>query len=244
MWWIDSDVTVHITNSSHGFLGTRTTKRERSLKVADGHEAKVEVVGSLSLVLYGGFTLILNNVLYVPSLQSNFISVALLEDDGFECLFGNNKCTIKFDNKVVDLVPSQGMLYMLSLNDFPVINMCDVTNKQKRTSASDNETSSKLWHCRLDHISRWRMERLNKEEILVPLDFTDLDHYVDCIKGKYVMHIKKSGATRNSGVLEIIHTDICGPFNVSSIDDSNSFINFMDDFSCYEYIYPIGERDT
>jgi hypothetical protein len=75
---------VHITNSSQGFLGVRTTKKERSLKVADGREAKVEAVRSLPLVLHGGFTLILNNVLYVPSLQRNLIYVALLEDGGFE----------------------------------------------------------------------------------------------------------------------------------------------------------------
>jgi hypothetical protein len=50
------------------------------------------------------------------------------------------------------------------------------------------------------------MERLIEEEILTPLDFTDLDHCVDYIKGKYVKHIKKSGATCNSGLLEIIHT--------------------------------------
>jgi hypothetical protein len=90
--------------------------------VADGHESKVEAVGSLSLVLHGDFTLILNNVLYVPSLQINLISMYLFEDDGFEFLFGNNKCTIKFDNKVVGLDPRQDILYMLFLNDFPVTN--------------------------------------------------------------------------------------------------------------------------
>jgi hypothetical protein len=36
------------------------------------------------------------------------------------------------------------MLYILSLNDFPMMNMCDVTNKRRRISTSDNETSSKL----------------------------------------------------------------------------------------------------
>jgi hypothetical protein len=96
----------------------------------------------------------LNNVLYVPSLRRNLISVASLEDDGYECLFGNNKCTIKFDDVIIGLAPRRGMLYMLSLNDFPVINVCDATNKQRRIMTSNNETSSKLWHCRLCHISR------------------------------------------------------------------------------------------
>jgi hypothetical protein len=57
--------------------------------------------------------------------------------------FGNNKCIIKLDNKVVVLAPMQGMLYMFSLNDFPVMSVGDVTNKRKR-SISDSETSSKL----------------------------------------------------------------------------------------------------
>jgi hypothetical protein len=92
----------------------------------------------------------------------------------------------------MSFAPRQGMLYMLSLNDFTVMNVCDVTNKRKRNNSSDNETCSKLWHCHLDHISSERMEHLIKEEILAPLYFTDLDHCIDCIKGKYVRHIKKS----------------------------------------------------
>jgi hypothetical protein len=145
---------VHITNSSQGFLGVRTTRRERSLQVADGREAKVEAVGTLPLLLHGNFTLNLNNVLYVPLLRRNLISIASLEDDDYECLFRNNKCTIKFNNDIVGLAPRRGMFYMLSINDFPVMNVCDVTNKRRRIWTSDNETTSKLWYCRLAHISR------------------------------------------------------------------------------------------
>ena len=37
-----------------------------------------------------------------------------------------------------------------------------------------NEKSSTLWHKRLGHIYRQRMERLIKDEILSDLDFLDL----------------------------------------------------------------------
>jgi hypothetical protein len=40
---------VHVTNSSQGFLGVKTTGRERSLQVPDGHEVKVEAVRALPL---------------------------------------------------------------------------------------------------------------------------------------------------------------------------------------------------
>jgi transposase InsO family protein len=42
--------------------------------------------------------------------------------------------------------------------------------------------------------------------------------------------------------LELIHTDICGPFPIESVDDFDSFITFTDDYSRYGYIYPIKHR--
>jgi len=47
-----------------------------------------------------------------------------------------------------------------------------------------NERSAFLWHKRLGHISKERMKRLIKDEILHDLDFTDLNICVDCIKEK------------------------------------------------------------
>jgi hypothetical protein len=92
--------------------------------------------------------------------------------------FGNKKCIIKFKYIVVGLAFQQEKLYMLSFDDNPVLIVCDNSNKRK------DETSSKLWHCRLGHISKGRMERLIREEILQPLDFSDSEQCIDCIKGK------------------------------------------------------------
>ena len=47
-----------------------------------------------------------------------------------------------------------------------------------------HDASSKLWHCRLGHISRGRIEKLVKNNILPPLELSDLEQYRECIKGK------------------------------------------------------------
>ena len=104
-----------------------------------------------------------------------------------------------------------------------------------------NEQSAYLWHKRLEDISKERMERLVKNEILQKLDFTDLSICVDIIKGKQTKHTKK-GATRSTQLLEIIHTDICGPFDVSSFNKEKYFITFIDDFSRYGYVYLLHEK--
>ena len=72
------------------------------------------------------------------------------------------------------------------------------------------------------------IERLVKNEILPPLEFSDLEQCIECIKGKFVKQIKK-GAKRSAGILEIIHTDICGPFPVRSVNGCDSFITFTND---------------
>src|SRR6266498_569295 len=142
-----------------------------------------------------------------------------------------------FNSKYVGLAVRGDKLYLLSINESTEsINVCDLNKCTK-----GDETSSKLWHCRLGHISRGRMECLIKEEILPPLVFSDSEQCIDCIKGKFTKTIKK-GATRSTGLLEIIHTDICGPFPVTSVDDFDSFITFTDDFSRYGHIYPIRDH--
>jgi hypothetical protein len=151
-------------------MKTNTRKGEESLKVIDGKEAYVEAVGSIVLHLHSGFKLHLNNVLYVSSLKRKLISVCLLDIDGFSCNFGDMKCLIKYNDENVSIAYLQEKLYMLSLNE-SMLNVCDDKDKH----FSKNETSSKLWHSCLGHISRGRIERLIKEEILHPLDFSNFD---------------------------------------------------------------------
>ena len=54
----------------------RTLQRgERRIKVTNGVETEAEAIGDLSLELDDGFRLQLSDILYVPSLRRNLISV-------------------------------------------------------------------------------------------------------------------------------------------------------------------------
>jgi hypothetical protein len=194
-WWIDSGATIHVANSLQGFTTRRILQRgERRIKVANGVQADVEAIGDLSLELLDGFVLRLSDVLYVPSLRRNLISVSKLDDDGLSCHFGNGKCKIHFGNKCVGLAFRQDKLYLLSVSENVnaisnelIPSSTNVSSKRKKLQVD----SSKLWHCRLGHISRGRIDRLVKAEILPPLELSELEQCVDCIKGKYTKKIKK-----------------------------------------------------
>jgi hypothetical protein len=84
-------------------------------------------------------------------------------------------------------------LYLLSLRK-KVHSVCNVneqislSNKEQKKRKITHD-SSKLWHCRLDHISRGRIENLIKNDILPLLEFSDIEQCIDCIKGMYVKQI-------------------------------------------------------
>ena len=50
-------------------------------------------------------------------------------------------------------------------------------------------------------------------------------------------NILRKRATKNTQLLKIIHTDICGPFDTLAINGERYFITFINDFSYYGYIY-------
>ena len=102
-----------------------------------------------------------------------------------------------------------------------------------------NKRYAFLWHTDLGHISRERMERLIKNGILPDLDFIDLNICVD--KGKKTKYTMK-GDTRSTQFLEIVHTDICGPFDVDSFRKEKYFITFINDYSRYSYVYLLHEK--
>ena len=81
----------------------------------------------------------------------------------------------------------------------------------------------------MGHISKQRVEHLISYEILPRLDFDDLEVCVDCVKGK-LTKTKRKGVTRSQNLLEIVHTDISGPYS-TTLCGNKYFITFIDDFS-------------
>jgi hypothetical protein len=120
-------------------------------------EAEVETIGELSLEISNGFTLYLHDVIYVPSMRRNLISVSCLDDDGFDCLFGKKQCLIIFNDDVVGRAFRHDKLYLLSIKDSIIVvtsennvNVSSFKNKHKRI----DDVSLKLWHRHLGHILR------------------------------------------------------------------------------------------
>ena len=89
-WWIDSGASSHIVNSLQGFISKRRpSENEVSLCVGNGVQVKVEFIGVVKLSLESGFSFVLENTVYVPTMRLNLIIVSKLDTFGFSFKFGN-----------------------------------------------------------------------------------------------------------------------------------------------------------
>jgi len=204
--------------------------------MGDGARAPVEDIRVVSLNLPSGHVLLLKDVVYVPSMRRNLISVSILDKCGYTFEFGNGKLVVYFNSIIVGSEVLYEGLYMLNLNDMFVNSVIGC----KRSRVDEN--SSMLWHRRLGHISRPRIERLIKEGILHDLDSFDFDTCVDCVKGKLTTKVRNTGANKSDNVLELIHTDICGPITPTSTGGYRYFITFIDDYSRFGWIDLLQEK--
>lgn len=72
--------------------------------------------------------------------------------------------------------------------------------------------------------------------------FFNFDTCVDCIKGKIASKSKRQKDGRSEYVIELIHTDICGPIIPVVLGNYRYFITFIDDYSRYGHFEVIREK--
>ena len=80
----------------------------------------------------------------------------------------------------------------------------------------DTDSATYLWHCRLGHIGVKRMKKIHKDGFLESLDYESFDAFEPCLMVKMAKTPFFGTMERASDLLEIIHTDVCGPTSVEA----------------------------
>ena len=146
--------------------------------------ASIEAIGTYHLFLDTDHHLDLFQTFYVPSISRNLVFQPKLDLDGYFINFWNKSFSLFKKASFVGYGILCDRLYKFKLNDQFTETLLTLHHNVGTERSLINKNSSNLWHKRLGHISRERLERLVKDEILPNLDFTDFSVCVDCIKGK------------------------------------------------------------
>lgn len=234
-WIIDSGATDNMSGSREWFksLNDSSTKE---VCVANGKKLDVNGKGDVHFTLKSRGNTIdttLKDVIFIPDLTVNLISVSTLAEKGFKFIFDNNGCDIIKNGKVVLHARKVGRIYRLQ----------SVGSVNLTTSSTSKDMM--LWHQRLGHLNFDSLASLRKVANDIDFQMTTQKQACDvCLKGKqtrapFVTNHNKPVANSR---LALIHSDVMGPMPTTSLGGKRYVLTFLDDFSRKVFVYPIAKK--
>ena len=182
----------------------------------------------------------ISNVLYTPGITKNLLSVGSLADQDKTLVFKSEGCFIINNptHKIEAFAPRESSIGLYRLSGVSQ-QLCSEVNSLHLS------TKAVLWHKRLGHFHTKGLQRMiNTGAVngLPPLRFSK-HTCTGCQLGKH-SKTKMPKETRHhaSKILELIHSDVCGPFRVASTGGARYFVTFVDDFSKKIWIYFITHK--
>jgi len=202
------------------------------LHLANNVSTDIKAAGSIAFtteVNGNEKNIILNDVLHVPNLRDNLLSVSKITDKDYRVLFDRNRAIVSDRKGNIKLQANRmGNLYFVSVQD-------RVNCNRASEDASDSMENLKKWHRRLGHLNTTDMFEGARNRAMQGFDVEKPSEKFECeicIQGKMTRTPFPLASERHTeDLLEIVHTDICGPMRTESKSGARYFITFIDDRS-------------
>nr|GEX62841.1 retrotransposon protein, putative, Ty1-copia subclass [Tanacetum cinerariifolium] len=215
-------------------------RRDLSLYVGNGQREAVEAIDVFHLCLPSGLVIVLNNYHYAPYIIRGVISVSHLYEDGFVICFMNNTIQVSRNNMVYfSAIQRDGIFEIDFFNSYANDSSMYAISKKRAKLYLD---SALLWHCRLGHISKKHIEKLQHYGLLNSTDLRAFEKCISCMSGKMARKPYTHQVERAKDLLGLIHADVCGPFKIMSRQGASYFVTFTEDFSRYGYAYLLKHK--
>jgi len=230
-WYIDSGCSNHMTGNRNWLVNFDETKKS-NIRFADDRVIQAEGTGDVFISGRNGKKAILSDVLYVPTMNSNLISLGQLLEKGFSMNMNQGFLEI-FDaaNKMVLKAPmAQNRTFQVNLR----------TVESQCFSVSMLANDSWLWHMRLGHLNFRDLSLLRSKELVHGLPSIQIPSKVcdSCQVSKQPRTAFSSYTpSRAKELLQVIYSDVCGPFDVPSLGENKFFVTFVDELSRKIWIY-------
>ncbi|SOV04448.1 uncharacterized protein UDID_17091 [Ustilago sp. UG-2017a] len=262
-WIVDSGATHHMVNDERMLL--TSTNKVGQISMAGDERLQVKAIGDASLRV-GEATIQLLDVLYVPKLNANLLSVQGLIENGARVIFDEFGTTIKQnDGTQVQFrrdrrqgrfkVQGQALALELeeTLDDVPKDNQNtgrldnvpeDNQNTGNRDSNSMEDKDSYLWNERFGHPGRDKTRQI-KEHYLGTDERMEHEskHCSTCSQGKQTRARMSTSETRRAEApLELVHIDLMTDFKGHA--NYHYALVAVDDFSSLIYVEPLCTKSA
>nr|GEX99214.1 retrotransposon protein, putative, Ty1-copia subclass [Tanacetum cinerariifolium] len=243
-WIYDIGCGTHICNTTQGLRASRKLKPGAlSLYISNGQRKAVKAIGAFYLCLHSGLEIVLNNCHYAPSIIRGVISVSRLYEDGFVNRFVDNTVQVSRNNVVYfSAIPRDGIFEIdLSNSNTNESSIYAVSNKRAKLDLD----SALLWHCRLGHISKKRIEKLQHDGLIDSSDLGAFEKCVSYMSGKMARKPYTHQVERAKDLLGLIHTDVLVKRDTLTKPDKLEprsikyiFVGYLKETMGYSFYYP------
>ena len=224
-WIIDSGATTHVCSDLALFSSVSLVSGV-TVSLPNGAKEPITHTGTVHL----SESLVLLNVLHVPSFRFNLISVSsLLQQHRHSAHFCFDSCHIHEHTQGL-MIGRGSVIHNLYILD------------QHMLSSSLNfcgslKVDGSLWHQRLGHPSSAKLQHLSAD---IALDKSSLLEHASCpvcplAKQRRLPFPHKNNMSKEP--FDLIHIDTWGPFSVESVEDYKYFLTIVDDHTRVTWIY-------
>lgn len=243
-WIFDTAASAHFSGD-RSLFNTLKPVHDKEMSVAVGEVTyPIEGVGDIKLSFNNGSktpeNVTLLNVMYSPKVNRNLISGSKIDDAKAKFVGCKDKINVYArSGKLLFTAKKLDGLYKC----FP-----KVKSKNNKITLNVNKVKQsdfKTWHRKFCHINSKFLVNTSKNNSVRGLpQFKHFDFKCEecqIAKTKRQSH-KAINGPRSRFPLELIHSDLCGPFPVKSFHGHLYFLTFIDDFSRKTTVYPLKDK--
>lgn len=238
-WCLDSGATSHMCHDKKKFSDLNTDNKcdvHTATKrfVESGGTGDVELKVKLKDSKVNDIKL--KNTLLVPRFRNNLLSVSRMTDNGYTVIFKKNCAFVnRQDGSTALTAKRQGHLYIVD------------EAEQSRALAVHNTESDNLsrWHQRYGHLNLKDLKQLKTQNMVIGLNLRGNSAQLNCeICNKCKIHQLpyKNSTNREKEILDLVHSDICGPMSIPSLGGAKYFVTFIDDKTRYTEVAMLNRR--
>ena len=155
-WYLDSCASKHLTNNRDSF--TKTRSRHSEFLTAGGRIMVSEEEGTVAIQMQNGKILELENIAYVPTADSNLVSLSQLQEAGITFYDIPDHMLLKRGNATIGTASRLRNLFVLDTN---TPKFAKALKKLGRPTYLQSENKAvRLWHRRFAHASNARIIRI------------------------------------------------------------------------------------
>lgn len=235
-WVLDSGASDHMCHRREWFEDF--IQVSTGVTIGNGAKIMARGKGGINVLAFNGKEWIskrMLNVLYVPEIHLNLFSSGKAMDHGHQLKSNSERCELLKDDNIVAVgVRREGLFQMLLRVIEPS------RDGEAMANVAIKKISLRAWHERLGHQNIAHVKKFLSNE---GIDFINEDFSCEaCVYGKQHRGSFENRVEKSTTCGEIIHADVCGPMEESSIGGARYFLLLKDDYSHFRFVYFLKQK--